>query len=132
MTAEFKEYLTPLLNPEKTFLVPTPLHSQRLRERGFNQSELLALKIAERLNFKWKVKNVLQRIKNNKSQTECKNKKERAENVQGIFAVSENIKDCDLVVIDDVYTSGATLQEIIKTLKTAGAGRIIALVFAEA
>lgn len=129
---KFREYLFPLLNPEKTLLIPTPLHPQRLRKRGFNQSELLALKIKEKLNDKWLIKNVLKRIKNNKSQTECNSKKERAENVRGIFEVSENLKNYDLVIVDDVYTSGATTKEIVGTLKAAGAGRIIALIFAEA
>jgi ComF family protein len=132
MSEKFKEYLVPLLNPEKTFLVPTPLHPQRLRERGFNQSELLTFKIAEKLGSEWQINKILKRIKNNKSQTECKNKKERADNVQGIFEVSENLKNYDVIIIDDVYTSGATTQEIVKTLKAAGAGRIIALIFAEA
>lgn len=129
---EIKEHLIPILNPAKTFFIPTPLHPQRLRERGFNQGELLALEIAKQLNGGWRIKNVLKRIVNNKSQTECKNKKERAENVKGIFAVSENIENYDLVVIDDVYTSGATTQEIVGTLKAAGAGRIVVITFAEA
>lgn len=54
------------------------------------------------------------------------------ENVQGIFEVPESLKNYDVVIIDDVYTSGATTKEIVKVLKTAGAGRIIALIFAEA
>ncbi len=124
--------LLELLNPQITLIVPAPLHFQKLQQRGFNQSDLLAIKIAEKMGPKWQIKRILKRIQNNKSQTECKNKKERFKNVSGIFEVTEKLAGPDIVLIDDVFTSGATMQEMMRTLKAAGAGRLIAIVFAEA
>jgi ComF family protein len=121
-----------LLNPEKTFIIPIPLHPIKLKQRGFNQSEQLAREIAQKLGKGWRVKNILIRKINNKSQTECLNKKERIENVRGIFTVKQKLEGQDLIVVDDVFTSGATMREVIKTLKSAGAGRVVALTFAEA
>jgi ComF family protein len=124
--------LLELLNPQNTLIVPAPLHPQRLQRRGFNQSDLLAIRIAEKMGPEWRAKRVLKRIKNNKSQTECKNKKERFKNVSGIFEVTEKLAGLDIVLVDDVFTSGATTREMMRTLKAAGAGRLIAVVFAEA
>lgn len=126
------KHIATLLNPEKTFIVPIPLHPTKLKQRGFNQSEQLALEITKKLGERWRVKNILTRNINNKSQTKCLNKQERIENVRGIFTVHQKLEGQDLIVVDDVFTSGATMQEAIRTLKKAGASRIIVLTFAEA
>lgn len=112
-------------------LIPVPLHPRRLNWRGFNQSELLAKNIAD--TFQMEIADdVIERSGNAVPQADIKEKEERLRNLNGIF----RIKNCDRVVgreillIDDVCTTGATLNECAKVLKQNGASKIIALVVA--
>ncbi|MDP1629168.1 MAG: ComF family protein [bacterium] len=112
-------------------LIPVPLHKRKENWRGFNQSELIGKIIAE--NFGWHFENsVLTRIRNNPAQVDLKSFKERRENVKNLFAVKkpEIVKNKKIVLIDDVFTSGATLSECARVLKMAGAKRIYGLVIA--
>ena len=112
------------------FLLAVPLAKKKLAQRGFNQSELLADIMAKEKNFEV-IKNAIIRIKNTLSQTTL-NKKERKNNIAGAFSVlkPELIKGKNIILIDDVATTGSTLQELAKTLKKAGAKKIAAFTLA--
>ena len=113
-------------------IVPIPLHSKRRRERGFNQAELLAKTISENLGLL--PTNALERTKNTKAQAKLKKSECREENVAGCFKIKnpESVRDKNIILVDDVFTSGATMNEAVKILKENGAKRIIALVAAKA
>ncbi len=109
-------------------VVPVPLHKKRFRERGFNQSELLAKKIALGLNLPLNT-NTLIKIKNTAAQTEVKNKNNREKNLIGCFRLNnETLTGKNILLIDDVHTTGATAKTISEILKTNGAKKIIVLV----
>jgi len=112
-----------------------PLHSKRLAQRGFNQAELLAKIIAK--ESKLKLINLLKKRKNTKQQVELKGNSRR-KNLAGVFNFSggpataglANIKGKTIIIIDDVTTTGATLNECAKVLKEAGAKEVWGLVAA--
>lgn len=112
-------------------IIPIPLSKNRFRERGYNQAELIAKYLAEKISAPM-LNNILVKIKETPSQVSIKDRKERLENLNGAFAIkdAEKIKDKNIILIDDVSTTGATIREAQKALKTAGAKKIIALVAA--
>lgn len=114
-------------------VVPIPISNARLRERGFNQAELIADHIAQRLNLPM-LKSVILKSQNNKKQSELKNWEERKENVKNCFSLAqpESIKGQNIILVDDVFTSGATISEAVNVLKSAGARKIIAFTLARA
>ena len=115
------------------YVIPIPLSKRKLRQRGFNQAELLAQSVA--LYFHWNYSpNLLQRIKNNPPQAQLKNKEERKNNVKGIFCFpssTQTLKGKIIVLIDDVFTTGATMEEAARVLKKTRAKKIIGLVLAK-
>jgi len=112
------------------FLIPIPLHKSRQREREFNQAEILSYEVAQEFNKKI-LTNQLIRVKPTKTQTEL-TFQERCQNVEKSFAVTkpELIKDTNLLLIDDVLTTGATSSEAAKCLKEAGAKKVLLLTLA--
>lgn len=123
-----KEYDMPI--NDLNFIIPMPLHKIRLREREFNQAEILSRHIAG--EFKKEVLNsVLSRRRHTKQQAELKNE-ERLLNVRGAFAVNnaDKIKGKNLLLIDDVLTTGATSSEAACALKNAGANIVFILTLA--
>lgn len=106
------------------YIIPVPLHSSRLIKRRFNQSALLAKSIAKHVGVEFAA-DILFRTRATESQG-GKSPKGRARNVRGAFAVKaqQRIKDKHIVLIDDVMTTGATLQSCARTLKRAGASHI--------
>ncbi len=102
------------------YLMPVPLHNARERERGYNQSKILAEEISE-LTFLPLLDKVLIRKKNTRDQTNL-NAEERERNVRGAFVVRDNIelKGKKIILVDDVMTTGATLKECSRVLKEAG------------
>ena len=110
----------------KPILVPIPLYKKRFRERGFNQSELLAKELVKIDNFCVLDTNILQKIKNTPHQTNLHRHK-RLKNVIDSFGVKnpDTIKNRNLVVLDDVTTTGATLNEAKKILLKAGAKKVV-------
>lgn len=102
-------------------IVPVPLHRTRIKERGFNQALLLARELAE--TYSLPVDYIrLKRIRPTDPQTGLKGK-ERMKNVRGAFAVEYGrfFEDKNVLLIDDVYTTGATVSECCRVLKKAGA-----------
>jgi ComF family protein len=102
-------------------LVPIPLHRKRERERGFNQSLLLAKRLAQEFSLPIRC-HWLQRQKSTLSQ-EGLNLKERQENLEGAFycPFPELVTGQRIILIDDVFTSGATMKEAALVLKNKGA-----------
>ena len=111
-------------------VIPVPLHRARHRERGFNQSEILAEGVSQATNLPL-AKGILKRKKNTKDQTYL-NAQQRAENVRDAFVVTqpEKINDKKVVLVDDVITTGATLNECARMLQKAGAKTIFAVTLA--
>jgi len=119
------------------FVVPVPLHPKRLRWRGFNQSLLLAEYISKEISpmMEIDILDILQRKHYNAPQMNVKNYRERLENVKNIFGLKSDInfdlvKNKNILLIDDIATTGATLEECAKVLKLAGAKKVFAAVVA--
>jgi len=127
--------------------VPIPLSRQRFRVRGYNQSELIARRLAAALADKNSIHppisnlpietDILIRAKHAKPQSETTNAAERKENIRGAYAIQDSvaaheaIRDANIILIDDVSTSGATFLEASRVLKAAGAKTILALAAAK-
>jgi len=111
-------------------IVPVPLHVKRLRERGFNQSLILARALGKKYNIEVDF-SLLKRNKLTLTQTGL-DKKEREKNISGAFVASspEKINGRNLILVDDVYTTGATINECAKTLVKAGASQVAVLTLA--
>jgi ComF family protein len=107
-------------------LVPVPLHGSKRRERGFNQSELIAVAAAKRLRQPLEVASkVLVRRRLTRSQVGL-TREQRLENMRGAFRVvnADKIRGRRVIVVDDVMTTGTTLSECARTLKRAGAEQV--------
>jgi len=115
-----------------TLIMPVPLHPKRLRERGFNQSVILAREIAGRfpipLDFL-----TLKRYMYTEPQINL-GKKDRESNVRGAFKVMEpdRIKDQRIILVDDVYTTGSTVKECARVLMKSKARAVAVLTLARA
>lgn len=113
-------------------LVPVPLHPVRLFRRRFNQSALLAQALAKQTGLPVET-DALRRARPTPSQAGL-NARARRRNMAGAFTVREpakpRVKDASLVLVDDVFTTGATLQACARALKRAGARRVAALTLA--
>jgi ComF family protein len=111
-------------------LVPIPLAPKRLRERGYNQSDVLA----EALACRWHVpvvRDLLVRSRETPSQTAL-TPETRLANVAGAFAAARPPASAVVIVVDDVFTTGATLAESARALEQAGANTVYGITFARA
>lgn len=129
---------------EDCVLVPIPLHPRKLRERGYNQAEILAKNLGKRFNIQ--VINFLKRVRATQTQVNLK-REDRKENIKGAFELSnsfratklQSFKESDnfatlklwnfeainqIILIDDVITSGATMLEAANVLKRAGVKKV--------
>lgn len=124
------DYLCQSQIPGET-LVPVPLHRRRLRERGYNQSSLLARELAITTGLPV-VEDVLHRVKDSLPQVKTTSIEERYRNVKDAFVCRDGrgIKGKSVIVVDDVCTSGATLEACAVALKSAGAKSVWGLTFA--
>ena len=106
---------------------PVPLHPTKQRARGYNQAELLAGELARRLGLE-SFPNILKRTRNTETQTH-KTAVERRANIHGIFEVNPQwmpwLRDRRILMVDDVMTTGSTLNEAAKTLKAAGVSTVL-------
>ena len=112
------------------YVIPVPLHKKRLRERGYNQAEAIFKNWARESKFSWRPE-LLQRNRYTIPQWEL-NLSERKANMKDAFFISrpEMIKNQKIILVDDILTTGVTLEECAKVLKQAGAKSVQGLVIA--
>jgi len=124
-----KDYLTTNATPGEV-LVPVPLHQKRLKERGYNQSQLLARELGKLITLPV-VDDCLIRQRYALPQARTSSVEERRSNVANAFICRDHrLQDKQVLLIDDVATSGATLNACASALKTAGATSVWGLVLA--
>ena len=118
------------LDQDDGIIMPVPLHPKRLRERGFNQSLLLAREVASGTGRELDYLS-LQRTRYTKPQTGLKSD-DRRKNVRGAFGLTDriNMKNRSVILVDDVATTGNTLNECARILKKAGCKKVLCLVLA--
>lgn len=118
-----------LLLKEQYIIIPVPLHKKRLNWRGFNQSELIAQEISSLCN--WPINLKLLKNKVTKEQSGL-NEEERLNNQNNVFIWrGPDLNGQNIILLDDIITSGATISEAAAILKKAGAGTIIAMAIAK-
>jgi ComF family protein len=118
--ADYRDYL------RDAILVPVPLHATKLRQRGYNQSERIAHCLCRSTGGRSEVQELLIRIKFTSTQTRL-NREDRNRNVKNAFALSKDavvIPEQQYILIDDVFTTGSTLNACAAVLREAGALRI--------
>ncbi|MEI7452093.1 MAG: ComF family protein [Candidatus Falkowbacteria bacterium] len=116
------------LSSKNTLVIPVPLSSKRQRWRGFNQAEIIADYFAANLNLS--INKDLKRLKHKSAQAKL-SEAERQKNIDGVFVwTGVDIKGKRIILVDDVSTTGATLNEGAKVLKAAGAEAVWGLVIA--
>jgi ComF family protein len=128
MLAEAVAALEPEFRADSVVLVPVPLHRSKLRQRGFNQAELIArgaMKIAPARDRFRLCAGVLERKHETASQIGLTSH-QRRENLRGAFGVAqpESVTGREVLVVDDIYTTGATASECARVLRRAGATKV--------
>jgi ComF family protein len=133
MLADAISELLPAVGDEPLLLIPVPLHRGRRSSRGFNQAELIARAALKRLSQPVEFADLLIRQRETISQVGL-SREERIKNMQGAFRVSDRarVKGRNIVVVDDVMTTGTTLSECARVLKKAGANKVWAATVARA
>jgi len=121
-------------NFENPILIPVPMSKKKQMKRGYNQCELIAqemVKLDRNSSFQY-LNKILIKVKDTPPQSRTKNKKERLENLRGCFAVRnpEKIRRKNIILLDDITTTGATLKEAKKTLRKHGVKKIVCLTVA--
>lgn len=125
-------FLEPVLDAHRELLthiniiVPVPLHSRRYAERGFNQAMVIGTVVAQHLDIA--IVDALVRSTYTKQQAKLE-KYEREANVRGVFELhaTADVRGKDILLIDDVFTTGSTMQAAAKTLRNSGASSVIGL-----
>lgn len=114
------------------FVVSVPLNITRVKERGFNQSHLIAEVVAKECGLKF-LKQMVKRVKNTPTQTALSSL-ERRQNVKDAFEILDKttVKNANILIIDDIITTGATLDELGKLFKKHKANNVFALTFCHA
>jgi len=104
--------------PEDMVITFVPMFKKREKQRGFNQAELIAKELGQITNRE--VVPLLEKIKDTPSQTEL-NKEERVKNVRDSFQIKKEV-NCpkNVLIVDDIWTSGATMEECARILKKSG------------
>lgn len=126
LALELRNAIDPEQTPNPGTLIPVPLHRSRLRERGYNQAREIAATAARLLDRP--LRTPLQRIRATPAQTHLK-AADRIRNVRGSFATTGPVSG-SITLLDDVVTTGATANEIAKTLRHAGAVEVTLLAVA--
>jgi ComF family protein len=130
MLAESISGLAPHWTRRDVLVVPVPLHRKKLRQRGFNQSELIAqhaLKLGAADSKMILHPGILERRRETQSQIGL-TRHQRRENLRGAFAVAvpEEIAGREILLVDDVFTTGTTASECARVLRRAGASKVFA------
>ncbi len=126
------QYMKEINYKDFDYIISVPLHKIKLRKRGYNQSKLLAGKIGKYFNIPYI--DALKRINNTKKQSNL-SRYSRQKNLQNAFALTSNkmselIAGADILIIDDIFTTGATVNECSKILKLHGANKVFVLTLA--
>lgn len=112
-------------------LTSVPLSRKRFTERGYNQTELIAKPLAEKLGIEFK-NNCIFKKRHNKAQSTLSGFAERRTNTKGIYiAASDKIKGKRIILLDDVYTTGSTIESCAKELKEKGAENVLGITLAK-
>lgn len=117
----FAHSLLPLVQTKYDIITSVPLHPQKERERGFNQSTLIAKHLA--MNLEIPFDECLTRIRYTKSQTKL-NREQRKQNMKKAFSLSRSVEGKKLLIVDDVVTTGATLNSCAGVLKEGKCKRV--------
>lgn len=114
---------------DRFFIQPIPLHPKKITARGFNQAKIMTEYFQKYLSFT--IGDYLLRIKETKPQSYLKKDKDRLINLRGAFATKANVAGKNIILVDDLQTSGATIKEAARTLKKRGANKVFALTLAK-
>lgn len=122
---------SPTSKLDEWLIIPIPLSKKRLKERGYNQTELLAKSISDKTKIPL-VLDVLYKNRHTETQVSIKNKAARIENLKNVFSVKNRgtIRNKNIILVDDVTTTGTTIAEATKTLRVNGAQKVLALTVA--
>lgn len=122
-----------LLESGYDIIIPVPIHKKKKWLRGYNQTELISKEISKDMNIEYQ-NNMLVKIKNTESQSSL-SKKDRKSNIKDVFGLNykciEKIKNKKIILFDDIYTTGSTVNECSKVLKKYGVGEILVLTIAK-
>lgn len=129
MAQDMARACTVLPLPSQTLVVPAPMHPRRERKRGYNQAELLARAVARILDRPHA--QALSKLRNTRQQARLDHA-ERARNLQGSIGVREDVRGRAVLLVDDVYTTGATMRICAQALLDAGATAVYGLTYAVA
>lgn len=104
-------------------VIPIPVHPRKKRKRGFNQTEVLASNLCQKLNLDY-APDILYRIRDTKPQKEL-SLRQRQQNLNGSFGISRKWQPTDCVLlVDDIYTTGSTIHHVSKILKRIGVRKV--------
>ena len=131
---ELKVQMGKDIHDEFDLIIPVPLFKTKLRERGYNQSDLICRGINEHLKLKF-IPDLVKRIRHTFTQTKL-NREERIDNMKDAFVLNTKYKDeiygKKIIVVDDVVTTGSTMNEVIKILRANHSAEILAFTLAMA
>ena len=122
LTHMLVSHLSRSSTPIPDLLIPMPLHSSRLQERGFNQATMMATALSTHFNIKMD-HHLCKRVRATGHQMGL-NARVRKKNLRNAFSCTQSVADKSIAIIDDVVTTGATVNELASTLRRAGARHI--------
>lgn len=131
---ELKKYITQNNLPDFDIIIPVPLFKTKVRERGYNQSDFICLGISKTLGIKC-ISDIVKRNRHTSTQTKL-SREERIENMKDAFEINDKYKNeidgKGIILVDDVVTTGSTMNEVIKVLKENGCSDVTACCLAMA
>jgi ComF family protein len=128
LTNQLADALASRITARPDFIIAMPLHPLRLRERGFNQSHLLAERLSRHFGISSLI-NICSRTRNTPPQSSLP-WQERGKNMRGAFNCSADLTGKHIAIVDDVMTTGTTIEELARTLRHSGAVKISAWILA--
>jgi ComF family protein len=111
-------------------IVPVPMHRSKLRQRGYNQAELLGRSLARRLRIPVRAVDAAQAGRKGAQSKLARS--DRAANVRGAFAASPRVEGRSLLIVDDICTTAETLRACVHALRSGNASRVCAVIVAKA